>query len=112
MCDIYWLNGVLTGRYFIPLFLSLRFGGILLLAKTSNGAVKFETSEMHVELSNRISRTHASWYTDSSSSFSARPHADISGSTPPVKNSEKAQPAQDTYLRPQAPSDTLSFTSK
>nr|CDS20359.1 Fragile site associated protein C terminal [Echinococcus granulosus] len=89
----------------------VKFGGILLLAKTSNGAVKFETSEMHVELSNRIGRTHSSWYTDSSSSFSARPHPDLSGSTPPTKKTEKTQPAQDSNSRPQAPSDTLSFTS-
>ncbi|KAL5108967.1 hypothetical protein TcWFU_005461 [Taenia crassiceps] len=88
----------------------LKFGGILLLAKTFNGAVKFETSEMHVELSNRIGRTHSSWYTDSSSSFSARPHPDPSGSTPPVKKTEKNQSPQDSNSRPQAPSDTLSFT--
>ncbi|VUZ47580.1 unnamed protein product [Hymenolepis diminuta] len=92
----------------------LKFGGILLLAKTSNGAVKFETSEMHVELSNRIGRTHTSWYTDSSSSFSAaRPHADVAASTPPtVKKEEKSQLARgDSTSRHQAPSETMSLTS-
>ncbi|KAM7535381.1 hypothetical protein Aperf_G00000099591 [Anoplocephala perfoliata] len=91
---------------FLPLSFSLglKFGGILLLAKTSNGAVKFETSEMLVELSNRIGRTHASWYTDSSSSFSAtRPHADVAASTPPPKK----KPANS---RRQAPSETVSLT--
>nr|CDS30018.1 Fragile site associated protein C terminal [Hymenolepis microstoma] len=92
----------------------LKFGGILLLAKTSNGAVKFETSEMHVELSNRVGRTHMSWYTDSLSSFSAaRPHADLAASTPPtIKKVEKGQPTRgDSTSRHQAPSETMSITS-
>lgn len=98
----------------LPCF-RLKFGGILLLAKTSNGAVKFETSEMHVELSNRIGRTHTSWYTDSSSSFSAaRPHAEVAASTPPaVKKEEKSQLARgDSTSRHQAPSETMSLTSR
>uniref|UniRef100_A0A5K3F7E2 FSA_C domain-containing protein n=2 Tax=Mesocestoides corti TaxID=53468 RepID=A0A5K3F7E2_MESCO len=92
----------------------LKLGGIRLLATTANGAVKFETSEMHVELSNRVERTHTSWYTDSSSSFSARPYVcgpDASTPTPHRKKSEYWQPTRDSNLPPQAPSDTLSATN-
>nr|VZI39101.1 unnamed protein product [Spirometra erinaceieuropaei] len=52
----------------------LKLQGIRLQATTPSGAMKLETTEIHVELSNRIGRTHASWCAESSSSSLARAH--------------------------------------